>query len=95
MGDVFLQGVRKYEYVVQVDEDVLVYDIPKNIINSGLEDSRCVSKAERHDQVLVVPPGRVECCLPFVSFFDPYQVVSVAKIKLGEILCSLKRGEGG
>ena len=94
MGYVFLQGVREDEYVVKVDEDILINDVPKNVIDLGLEDRGSVSEAERHNQVFVVSPGCVEGCLPFISFLDSNQVISVAKIKFSEVLCSLERREG-
>ena len=76
------------------DEDVVYIDghyafideFLEDVVHHHLECGRTVREAEEHDQRLekasVCPKGS----LPFVSFFDPNVVVSLANVQLSEIL---------
>ena len=90
----FLQSLRKYQDVVQVDEDVVVNDVMEDIIDKGLEDCGSVRQPKRHHQVLVVPTGSVERCLPLISLLYPDQVVRVPEVQLRKEAHFLQRGEG-
>ena len=94
MVDVFLQCSGEHQDVVQVYEDVVVYDVTEDIITEGLEDRGSIHQPEWHHQVLIVPMRRVKCCLPLISLLYLDQVVSVPEVQLRKEARLLQRGEG-
>ncbi len=74
-----------------VDEDVIkihyyedVELLGQDLVDVTLKRGRCVSQSERHDLVLEMAVAGLEGRLPFVAFSDPYSVVDVGQIELGE-----------
>lgn len=75
---VFLWCAGVDEDVIQIHKDKPVDHVSEHVVHKILENSRCISEAEWHDQILKVPQWCVKGRLPFVTFMDPDQVVSIA-----------------
>ena len=75
--------------VVNVDEHD-VFHVGENLIHHGLECSQRVAESEEHDNGLIGSLVANERGFPFISFFDPYVVVSPSKVYLCEVLRSLE-----
>ena len=75
-------------------EDKPIKHVPEHIVDQGLEDCRGIGEAKGHHQVFVMPSGSVECSLPLIPLSDADEVVSIAKVKLGEDGGSLEQLEG-
>ena len=52
IGDVFFQGFRKNQDVIQIDGYLAINDVTEDVVDQGLEDG--VRESERHDTVLVL-----------------------------------------
>ena len=77
----------KDEDVVHVyDYDSLIYKFLEDVIHHFLECCQAISETKEHDsrfeQASVHPKG----CFPFVSLLDPYIVISLLNVQVGEIL---------
>ncbi len=75
---VFLQSVWINQDVVNVYNYPSVEHVSEDVIHERLEDWRTVSKAEGHNQVLVVPTSGRKGRFPFISLSDTNQVVGIA-----------------
>src|SRR5436853_914133 len=84
--DMVLLTLAVYQDIVKVYDYTHIDHIPEYIIHHILECSGSVGQAERHDQILIMTISRPECCLPFVAFLDPDQIVSGLEVWLGEYL---------
>ena len=83
--------------VLGVDDDVIqdadcrhVQVISKNVIHKKLKRGRGVSAALRADQVFKVSFSTPECCLPFMTFLNPYLMISIPQIYFCEYFCRIE-----
>ena len=74
--------------VVQIDNDIDVYHICKNVVHASLESCGSVSKALWHYQPLERSISSPESCFPFVSFSEAYKVIRGPEINFGVDLSS-------
>ena len=75
--------------VVNVD-DYDVFHVSKYLVHHGLECSRGVAESEEHDCGFVGSSMANESGLPFITFLNPYIVVSPTEVYLREVLQSLE-----
>ena len=68
------------EDVVEVDDDVDVEKVAKDVLHETLESSGGVAEAERHDHHLEESVAGPESGLPFVTLGDTHQVISGTKV---------------
>ena len=73
--------------VLRVDDNVIqdadcrhIQVLAKNVIHEKLKRGRGVSAALRADQVFKVSFSTPECCLPFMTFLNPYLMISIPQI---------------
>ena len=91
MLDMFLRTPGENQDVIKVENYEDIQHVPKNIIHEGLKDCRSIGKSERHDQIFVMPSGRLELIpLPY-----PNKMVSIPKVQLREEDSSQQRFEVG
>ncbi len=97
-----------FVFVLGVDKDVIEVHYDKNVklfyqdlIDITLECGRCVSQSKGHHLVLEMAIAGPEGRLPFVSFPNPYSMVGIGQIELGETSSrtsqsndSLTKGQG-
>jgi hypothetical protein len=74
------------KYIIKVDNTVIVKDAPHSLVNVPLERCQCVGKAKRHDEIFIVAVPGAKYCLPLVSSLNQDSMVSIAEIKLSEVL---------
>ncbi len=80
-----------FALALSVNEDVIEIHYHKNVELLGqdliyviLKRGRCIGQSERHDLVLEMAIAGPESRLPFIVFPDPYSMVGISQIKLGE-----------
>src|SRR6266481_6064959 len=81
------KAIRVDQYVIQIDNDIDVYHIHKNVVHEPLKSCGSISKSFRHYQPLKGPILGPECGLPLVSSSDANQVVHVPKVNFSVDLC--------
>jgi hypothetical protein len=74
------------KYIIKVDNTVIVKDALHSLINVPLEYCWCVSKAKQHNKIFIVAVLGAKRYLPLVSSLNQDSIVSVAEIKLSEVL---------
>ena len=86
MCPVKLQSIRKYEDVIQIDDDEVVKIFPENILYEVLKRCRSVTEPKGHHEILEVSESRSECCLPFIALTDTNKVIGTPEVKFGKYL---------
>ncbi len=78
---------------LSVDKDVIEIHYHENVelhgqdlVNITQKRGRYVGQSERHDLVLKMTIAGPEGRFPFIAFFDPYLIVGIGQIELGETL---------
>ncbi|GBG80024.1 hypothetical protein CBR_g30285 [Chara braunii] len=82
VSEVLLKGTTIDQDIVEVDENVLLQDVPEDVVHRPLEGSGCVGEAERHHRELVVAESRSERGLRLVGCSDADLMVTATKINL-------------
>lgn len=85
MKSVLSRGAGEDQYVVQVNKDEPVQEVPENVIFEGLEHCQCIGEAEWHTLVLEVARGGIEHCLPLVPVYDPDKMVCILQVQLCKV----------
>ncbi|GBG65135.1 hypothetical protein CBR_g49497 [Chara braunii] len=75
-------GTTVDQDIIQVDENVLLQDVPEDVVHRPLEDSGCVGEAEGHHCKLVMAEARSKRCLRLVRCSDVDLMVTATKINL-------------
>ena len=75
VGGVRLHGDGKVS--LEVGED---WSCCEGCLHKKLKRGRGVSTALRADQVFKVSFSTPECCLPFMTFLNPYMMISIPQI---------------
>ncbi|GBG86206.1 hypothetical protein CBR_g41110 [Chara braunii] len=70
MSEVFLKGTTVDQDIVEVDENVLLQDVPEDVVHRPLKGSGSISEAEWHHRELVVAESRSERGLRLVGCSD-------------------------
>ncbi|GBG71956.1 hypothetical protein CBR_g10893 [Chara braunii] len=70
VSKVLLKGTTIDQDIVEVDENVPLQDVPKDVVHRPLEGSGCVGEAEWHHRELVVAESRSERGLRLVGCSD-------------------------
>ncbi len=80
-----------FALALSINEDVIeiyyhenVKLLGQDLIDVILKRGRCVSQSKRHDLVFEMAITGPEGHLPFIAFPDPYLMVDIGQIKLGE-----------
>ena len=71
---------RVYQNVIQIDIHEVMQKVSQNVIDHGLENSRCIGETEWHHLIFVVTVGCVKASFPFISLFNSNQVISIAEV---------------
>ena len=79
--------VRIDQYVIQIDNDVNVHHIGKDVIHEPLKSCGSVSKAFWHYQPLKGSVSSLEGSLPFVSCCNADQMVRVPEVDFSVDSC--------
>ncbi len=81
-----------FDFALNVDKDVIEVYYYKNVeflcqdlVDIVLKRGQCVGQSKRHDLIFEVTITGPESCLLFIAFPDPYSMVGIGQIKLGEI----------
>ncbi len=81
-----------FALALSVDEDVIeihYYEDVKlfgqDLVDVTLKRGRCINQSEKHDLVLEMVVAGSEGRLPFITFPDPYSMVGIGQIELGEL----------
>ncbi len=89
-----------FAFAFGVDEDVIEIYYYKNIklfcqdlVDIILEDSQCIGQSKRHHLVFEMVIVGSESRFSFIAFLDPYLMVGISQIKLGEMSISVKAGQ--
>ena len=69
--------------VIQLDYDIVVYHIFKNVVHESLKSCGSISKAFWHYQPLERSVTSLESSFPFVSFSNVYEMICVPEIDFG------------
>ena len=80
MASVFFLGVGVDEYVIKVHQYTNIKQVAKDIIHEALESGRCISKSKRHYVPFKGAIASPESRLPFVTFSDSDQMVSMPEV---------------
>ncbi len=82
-----------FAFVLDVDEDVIEVHYDKNVeflcwdlIDVTLKCGRYVCQSKKHHLILEMAIAGPESRLLFIAFLDPYSIVDIGQIKLGETL---------
>ena len=82
-----------FAFAFNIDEDVIEVHNYKNVkpfcqdlINVALECGWCICQFKRHHLVLKIAIAAFKGCFFFIIFFDPYLIVIVSEINMGETL---------
>ena len=75
------------QYVIQVDDDINVHHIGKDVVHEPLKSCRSVSKAFRHYQPLKRSVVSLEGGLPFISCCNVDQMVLVPEVNFSVDSC--------
>ena len=79
----FREGWGKDKDVIHVtDGTASVNQVLEDVIHHGLEGSRGVAEAEKHDKGFVESLVRSEGCFVFVTLFDANIIEAPAQVKL-------------
>ncbi len=80
-----------FAFVLGVDKDVIEIHYYENVellcqhlVDVTLKRGRCVGQSKKHDLIFEVTIASFEGRLLFVAFPDPYSIVGIGQIKLGE-----------
>ena len=80
-------GFGGEEHVVHIDNHDSFFDhIFENFVHHGLECGRRITHAEEHYCWFKQSSVHFEGGFPFISFLDPYVVISPSDVQFGEIL---------
>ena len=86
-GHMLGKVIRVDQDVIQIDNDLKVYHICKDVIHELLKSCRGISKPFRHYQPLEGPISGPKGGLPFVPSSDPYQMVHMLKVDFAVDSC--------
>ena len=82
-----------FALALAIDEDVIEVYYYKNIeflcqdlVDIALKRGWCVGQSKRHHLLLKMAIAGPEGYFPFIAFSDPYLMIDIDQIKLGEIL---------
>lgn len=81
---VSLNVLRKNKNVIHIDKNKMPNDIPQDIIHQALKNSRGVSEAKRHNEVLKMSKWCVERCFPLVPLSDADKVVGIPEVQFSK-----------
>ena len=84
---VLCKVVRIDQDIVQIDNDIDVYHIHKDVVHKSLTSCKSVIKAFWHYQPLERSVSSLESGFPFVSFGNAYKMICVPEIYFGIDLC--------
>ncbi len=80
-----------FALALSINEDVIKIHNHKNVellcqdlVDITLECSWYIGQTKRHDLVLEVTIAGSESRLPFIAFPDPYLMISIGQVELGE-----------
>ncbi|GBG64604.1 hypothetical protein CBR_g45661 [Chara braunii] len=82
MSEVLLKGTAVDQDIVEVDENVLLQDVPEDVVHCPLKGSGSISEAKWHHRELVVAESRSERGLRLVGCSDADLMVTATKINL-------------
>src|ERR1700742_796434 len=85
MRHMLLFGFGEDQDVVKIDNDKDINDIREGVIHEVLELGRRVAQSKRHNTVFKETIFCLECCLPFITWFNPDKVISGLKIQGGKV----------
>ncbi len=81
-----------FAFAFNIDKNVIEIHYHKNVellyqnlVDIALEHGWYVSQSKRHHLILEMAIAGLKGHLPFVSFLNPYSMVDIGQIKLGEI----------
>ncbi|GBG89256.1 hypothetical protein CBR_g48963 [Chara braunii] len=82
VSEVLLKDTTVDQDIVEVDENVLLQDVPEDVVHRPLKGSGSISEAEWHHRELVVAESRSERGLRLVGCSDVDLMVTATKINL-------------
>ncbi len=75
-----------------IDEDVIEIHYHENVellgqefVDITLKCDRCVGQSKRHDLILEIAIAGPEGRFSFIAFPDPYSIIGIGQIELGEM----------
>ena len=77
-----------YKDVIQIHDNKEIKFFGSDLIDVAQKAGRSVAESERHDLVLEMTVSGPEGCLPFLNFSNPYPIIGICQIQLGELLGS-------
>ena len=75
--------VRIDEDIVQIDDDMNINQVFKNIVNEPRPSGWRVGETERHNQPFKRPVASPECGLPFVSVGNADKMIGMPEVDFG------------
>ena len=85
VSDMFFQGVRENQDVIEIDNTEKVEEFTETIVGIGLERRGRVGKTKRHDKVFEKAISCSEGRLPFIALGDSDLVVGVGHVEAHKI----------
>jgi hypothetical protein len=78
---VFLYSGCINENIVYIGNHSHIDQVPKDVLDHGLERGRCIRQSKRHDEALIVAISGSECGLPFVTGLDSDEIVGALYVR--------------
>jgi hypothetical protein len=86
MGNVFFQGARINEDVINIDNAEDVQELTQAIVGVGLKGGGSVRETERHDEIFEMSIPCTKRRLVFIALRNSKLIVRVGEIKAGVVL---------
>lgn len=77
---VFSQAPEVDEYVIYINDDETVKELPEYLMHEILKDRRGIDKAIRHYPIFIVVSRAHKSCLTFISLAYSDEVICAAEI---------------
>ena len=90
LGLMLSEGALGEDHDVVNVNDYDVFHVGEDLVHHGLECGGGVAEAEEHDSGFEGSSVADEGCFPFITFLNPYVIVSPPKVYLREVLRSLE-----
>lgn len=71
---------KKAKDIIKIHKYKYIPKIPQNVIDEVLGNCQGIGEIDWHDKILEVTQGGLESGLPFFSFTDTNQMISIVKI---------------
>ncbi|MBW0543486.1 hypothetical protein O181_083201 [Austropuccinia psidii MF-1] len=84
MGDMFLFRFEKDHNIIQMNHNINIKKIIKNIIDKVLKRGRSIGEPKCHNQILIAAIFSSKTCQMFITFLDSEQFICTTQIHLGE-----------